>query len=70
MTYQHDFTQPTELLQQGGSQGLGILSELIRVMIIAALLVERQQFLGVNQLVHSPEQRAYVNGFKPKIGKS
>lgn len=46
MTLKHDFTLPTELLEQVSSQGIDILPELIRVMINSAMQVERQQYLG------------------------
>lgn len=70
MTYQHDFTLPTELLEQVSSQGLDILPELIRVMINSAMQVERQKYLGVGPYERSPERRAHANGFKPKRVKT
>jgi putative transposase len=70
MTYQHDFTLPTELLEQVSSQGLDILPELIRVMINTAMQVERQKYLGVDAYERSPERRAHANGFKPKRVKT
>ena len=64
MTYQHDFTLPTELLEQISSQGLDILPELIRVMINSAMQVEHQKYLGVGPYERSPERRAHANGLE------
>jgi len=41
MTYQEDFTLPTELLEQVSQQGFDILPELIRIVVNAAMQVER-----------------------------
>jgi transposase-like protein len=70
MTYQHNSTLPTELLEQISSQGFDILPELIRVMINSAMQVERQKYLGVGPYERSPERRAHANGFKPKRVKT
>jgi hypothetical protein len=47
MTYQDDFTLPTELLEQVAEKGLEFLPELIRIVINTAMRVERQKYLGV-----------------------
>ena len=39
MTYQEDFTLPSEMLEQIASQGFDILPELIRIVINAAMQV-------------------------------
>ena len=46
MTYQSDFTLPTELLEQIAAHGFDKLPELIRVVVNAAMQAERQQYLG------------------------
>ena len=43
MTYQSDFTLPSELLEQIASQGFDFMPELIRIVINAAMQAERQQ---------------------------
>ena len=43
MTYQGDFTLPTELLEQIASEGFDILPELIRLLINTAMQGERQR---------------------------
>jgi transposase-like protein len=66
MTYQDDFTLPTELLEQVAEQGLEFLPELIRIIINTAMQVERQKYLGVGPYERSAERQGHSNGFKPK----
>jgi transposase-like protein len=66
MTYQDDFTLPTELLEQVAEQGLDFLPELIRILINTAMQVERQKHLGVGPYERSAKRRGHANGFKPK----
>ena len=66
MTYQDDFTLPTELLEQVAEQGLDFLPELIRIVINTAMQVERQKHLGVGPYERSAERLGHANGFKPK----
>jgi hypothetical protein len=42
LTYQEDFTLPTELLEEGAAQGLDILPELIRRTINTAMQAARE----------------------------
>ncbi len=66
MTYQDDFTLPTELLEQVAEQGLDFLPELIRIVVNTAMLVECQKYLGVDPYERSAERQGHSNGFKPK----
>jgi putative transposase len=66
MTYQDDFTLPTELLEQVAEQGLDFLPELIRIVINTAMQMERQKHLGVGPYERSAERQGHSNGFKPK----
>ena len=66
MTYREDFTLPAELLEQVQEQGLGILPELIRVIINAAMQVERTEHLNAAPYQHTEERSGYANGFKSK----
>jgi hypothetical protein len=45
MTYQDDFTLPTELLEQLTEQGLEGLHEMIRVLVNHAMRMERHNHL-------------------------
>jgi hypothetical protein len=57
MTYQGDFTLPSELLEQIAAQGFDVLPELIRIVINAAMQAERQQYLRAAPYQHSPDRR-------------
>jgi putative transposase len=70
MTYQEDFTLPSEMLEQIAAQGFGILPELIRIVINTAMQVERQKYLGAGPFERSPERRGQANGYKPKTVKT
>jgi putative transposase len=70
MTYQGDFTVPSELLEQIAAQGFDVLPELIRIVINAAMQAERQQHLGVAPYQHSPDRQGHANGYKPKTVKT
>jgi transposase-like protein len=66
MTYQDNFTLPTELLEQVAEQGLDFLPEMIRIVINTAMQVERQKYLGVGPYERSNRRQGHANGFKPK----
>ena len=66
MTYQPDCTLPTDVLEQIADGGLEALPEAIRLLLNAAMLFERQKFLGVGHYERSPERQAHANGFKDK----
>jgi transposase-like protein len=66
MTYQDDFTLPTEILERIATQGLDYMPELIRILINTAMQIERQNYLGAKPYERTPERRGHANGFKPK----
>jgi len=70
MTYQSDFTLPSELLEKIAVQGFDVLPELIRIVINAAMQAERQQYLRAAPYQHTPDRRGHANGFKPKTVKT
>jgi transposase-like protein len=70
MTYQGDFTLPTELLEQIGASGFDVVPELIRIVINAAMQAERQQYLGAAPYQRTPERQDQANGYKPKTVKT
>jgi len=70
MTYKHDSTLTTELLEQISEEGLEYLPELIRILVNAAMQAERQKHLGVEPYERSPERRGYANGYKSKTVKT
>ena len=70
MTYQNDFTLPTELLEQIASEGLDFLPELVRILINIAIQIDCERYLGAGHYERSPERRGHANGFKPKTVKT
>jgi hypothetical protein len=66
MTYQNNYTLPTELLEQIAAEGLEALPELRRIVINTAMKAERQQYLGLGPYERSPERQDYANGYKAK----
>lgn len=66
MTYQDNFTLPTELLEQVNEHGIDVLPELIRIVINTAMQVERQKHLGVEPYERSKKRQGHANGYKPK----
>lgn len=66
MTYEHNYTLPTELLEQIAAEGFDALPDLIRIIVNTAMQVERQQYLGVGPYERSSERQDYANGYKTK----
>jgi len=57
-------------LEQISSEGLDFLPELIRIVINAAMQIERQKHLRVGPYERSCERQGYANGYKPKTVKT
>jgi transposase-like protein len=66
MTYQADCTLPIELLDHLTEEGLEALPHAMRLLLTAAMLLERQKFIGAGPYQRSPERQAHANGFKDK----
>ena len=66
MTYQPDCTLPAGMLAQIADGGLDALPEASRLLINAAMRLERQQFIGAGPYQRTPERQAHANGFKDK----
>jgi putative transposase len=66
MTYKDDYSIPQEVLEQICEEGFDALPELIRIMINAAMKIEREKHLGAGSYERTPERQGYANGFKPK----
>ena len=67
MTYQNDFTLPTELLEQIASEGLDFLPELVRILINAATQIEREKHLGAGLYERTPERHGASNPRQSKL---
>ena len=70
MTYQHDFTLPTEVLEQLTQEGLEGLPEMIRILVNEAMRLERQNHLQARPYERTEGRRGYANGYKPKRVKT
>lgn len=66
MTYKRDCTLPDELLEQVAAQGLESLPELLRIVINAAMVAEREKHLGAKAYERSEDRRGHANGYKSK----
>jgi transposase-like protein len=54
------------MLEQIAEGGLAALPDAFRLLLNAAMLLERQKFIGAGPYQRSPERQAHANGFKPK----
>ena len=66
MTYHADCTLPMDLLEQIADGGLETLPAAIRLLLNAAMRLERQQFIGAGPYLRTPARQAPANGFKDK----
>jgi len=66
MTYEEDYSIPEEILEQICAEGFDALPDLIRIMINAAMRIERQKHLGASPYERTPQRQGYANGYKPK----
>ena len=66
MTYEKDYTISEELMEQICEQGLDALPELMRIVVNAAMYIERQKHIGAGPYERTPERQGHANGFKPK----
>lgn len=73
MASQFDFTAPTfsgslpeDLLEQISEEGLSALPDAIRLLVNAAMLLERQKHLNAEQYERTPARQGHSNGFKDK----
>ncbi len=65
MTRQPDCTVSDDLMRMIAEQGLDALTELIRIMLNAAMQAERQQYLRAAPYERTSERQGYANGYKP-----
>ncbi len=66
MTYEKDYTISEELMEEVCEQGLDALPELMRIVVNAAMYIERQKHIGAGSYERTPERQGSANGFKPK----
>ena len=66
MTYQDDSTLSAPLLEQLTTQGLDALPDLFRVLLNAAMQIERQRHLGAAPHERTEGRTGHANGYKDK----
>ena len=66
MTYRDDSTLPEDLLETIADNGLDCLPDLFRILVNAAMHLERQKYLNAAPHERTPERVAHANGFKDK----
>ena len=66
MTYHDDSTLSAALLEQLTTSGMGALPELFRVLLNAAMLLERQNHLGAAPHERTEQRTGHANGYKDK----
>ena len=66
MTYQDNCTLPSGLLEQIAAEGMNYIPEMVRILINAAMLIERQKKLNAKPYERTEERVGHANGFKPK----
>jgi len=59
--------QVVELLSEEGMSSLG---EMLRLLLNAAMVIERERYLGVTAYERSEQRKDYANGYKPKSLKT
>ena len=55
-----------EILELFAKEGLGGMSKAVKILMNAAMLLEREKYLGAALHERTDERRGYANGFKPK----
>ncbi len=66
MTYHNDSTLSDALLEQLSAQGMEALPDLFRVLLNAAMQIERQKHLGAAPHERTEQRTGHANGYKDK----
>lgn len=66
MAQPHQHNSIEEVLELLNQQGSDSLREAFRILLNAAMLLERQHFLNAEPYERTPQRRDYANGFKAK----
>jgi len=66
MTYHDDSTLPVSLLEQLAASGMDALPDLFRVLLNAAMQIERQKHLGAAPNERTEARTGHANGYKDK----
>lgn len=66
MIHKQEHSLNPEILEILSKEGLGGMNEAVRILMNAAMLLEREKYLGAALHERTEERRGYANGFKPK----
>lgn len=66
MTYPPNYIIPDDFMEEIISSGLDAIPEMVRILINAALKIERQGYLGASPYERTPDRRDQANGYKRK----
>ncbi len=66
MTHKDENSLNEDILELFTSEGLGGMSKAVKILMNAAMLLEREKYLGAASHERTEERRGYANGFKPK----
>lgn len=66
MTHKDENSLNEEILEFFTKEGLGGMSKAVKILMNAAMLLEREKYLGAASHERTEERRGYANGFKPK----
>lgn len=66
MTHKVENSLNNEILELFTNDGLGGMSKAVKILMNAAMMLEREKYLGAALHERTEERRGYANGFKPK----
>ena len=66
MNCHNDFTLSEGLLETLAANGCDALPEMLRLLLNAAMLLERQKYSEAGPYERTPERTVHANGFKDK----
>jgi len=66
MIHKQEHSLNPEILELLTNEGLSGMNEAVRILMNAAMLLEREKYLGAAKHERTEERRGYANGFKPK----
>lgn len=70
MTHQTNYTLSSNLVEDLILQGMDGMPELIRILLNAAMQIEREKYLQAGNYERTEDRQGYANGFKEKTVKT
>src|SRR3990167_2646604 len=66
MIHKQEHSLNSEILEMLSKEGLDGMNQAVKILMNAAMLLEREKYLGAALHERTEERRGYANGFKPK----